>query len=112
MIDIESLTMKQIKEISAMCGASRSDYEPLVKIGQKVFIRTVTHHYTGLVTRCNRDWLELEDAAWIADDGRFNNFLKTGEANEIEPFVNPVRIPTGGILDVTEWKFALPREVK
>ena len=110
-MDFENLTVKQVKEIKGLLGG-QSSYEPLANVGDKVFIRTVTHHYTGEVVKAKKDWLELKDAAWIADDGRFNNFLKTGSANEIEPFEDNVRIPTGGILDITLWKHALPRSVK
>jgi hypothetical protein len=111
-VNINEMTVGQVKEIQSLLGGAKARFEPLVEVGKKVFIRTVTHHYTGEVTKCNRDWLELKEAAWIADDGRFNNFLKTGDANEIEPFEDNVRVPTGGILDVTEWKHALPRSVK
>ena len=111
-MNIEEMTIGQIREIQEFCGTKKSAFRPIVSVGQKVFIRTVTHHYTGEVTECNRDWLELKEAAWIADDGRFNNFLKTGAANEVEPFEAPVRIPLGGIIDVTQWIHALPRAVK
>lgn len=111
-MNINEMTVGQVKEIQALLGGGKSKYEPIAEIGKKIFIRTVTHHYTGEVVKCNRDWLELKDAAWIADDGRFNNFLKTGSANEIEPFEDNVRIPIGSVLDVTEWKHALPRAVK
>ena len=111
-MNIENMTVGQIKEIQSLLGRVKTKYQPIAEIGKKVFIRTVTHHYTGEVVKCNRDWLELKDAAWIADDGRFNNFLKNGNANEVEPFEDNVRVPIGGILDITEWKHALPRVVK
>ena len=111
-MNIENMTVGQIKEIQSLFKGGAKSYEPLAEVGKKVFIRTVTHHYTGEVVKCNRNWLELKDAAWIADDGRFNNFLKTGSANEVEPFEDNVRIPIGGILDLTEWRHALPRTVK
>lgn len=111
-MNINEMTIGQVKEIQSLIGEKKDKYEPLAEIGGKIFIRTVTHHYTGQVVKCNRDWLELSEAAWIADDGRFNNFLKTGDANEIEPFEDNVRIPIGGILDITLWKHALPRSVK
>lgn len=44
-------------------------------VGEKVFVRTVTHHYTGKLTAADEQWLVLHDAAWIADDGRFADFL-------------------------------------
>ena len=37
-------------------------------IGKNVFVRTVTHHYTGHLTGFEQGgFLELDDAAWIAD---------------------------------------------
>lgn len=112
-MDINSMTIGQLKEINALIGGQgKRSFFPLVEPGKKVFIRTVTHHYTGECVSCNRDWFELKDAAWIADDGRFNQFLKTGSANEVEPFEDNVRIPVGCVIDVTEWKHALPRSVK
>lgn len=86
--------------------------ENIMNKGKSYFIRTVTFHYTGRCTISTPEWVELADAAWIADDGRFNEFLKTGIANEVEPFVCPVRITFGSIVDVTEFKHPLPREVK
>jgi len=86
--------------------------EPILEVGKAYFIRTVTHHYTGKCVKCNDAWFELSDAAWIADDGRFNEFLKTGTANEVEPFVNNVRISVGCVVDATEWSHALPKEAK
>ena len=80
--------------------------------GKNVFIRTVTHHYTGHVTNVDSMSLTLDKAAWIADDGRFNEFLKdTSKAEEVEPFYHPVTVGLGGILDITTVD-SLPEEVK
>lgn len=76
--------------------------------GKKVFIRTVTHYYTGEVEKIDSGMIMLKNAAWIADTGRFHNALKTGNLNEVEPFVDPVGIPLGAIVDITTWRHALP----
>jgi hypothetical protein len=114
MINLDDLTIKQVNQIKHLFGDNKAlpECEPLFEVGKSYFIRTVTHHYTGRATKVAREWVELSDAAWIADDGRFNEFLRTGNANEVEPFVNTVRIPNGAIVDVTEWQHALPRTVK
>ncbi len=81
-------------------------------VGRAYFIRTVTMHVVGrLVSVCERE-LVLEDAAWVADSGRFNNALKTGALAEVEPFVDSVIVGRGSIVDATEWRHALPRDVK
>lgn len=81
-------------------------------IGGKVFIRTVTLYYTGKVKAICGQFVTLENAAWIADTGMFNNFLKYGDANEIEPFESDVHIALSSIIDITEWKNDLPQEQK
>lgn len=84
------------------------------KVGDAYFIRTVTHHYTGRLVKVTSKELVIEDAAWIADDGRFADFLKTGEANEVEPYPDGVQviIGRGVILDAVKWVPALPRAQK
>ncbi len=123
-MDIEKMTFGEMQKtieaaerIAKALNRPTSSIAPtsddlICDVGKSYFIRSVTHHYTGRCVRVNKDWIELEDAAWIADDGRFNNFLKTGEANEVEPYVENVRILIACILDVTEFKHALPKTVK
>lgn len=91
--------MKQTKKVQS----------PL-RVGETVFIRTVTHYYTGRVALLTRDEIVLTDAAWIADTKRWNETLTTGALNEVEPFPLPVSIARGSVVDVTEWQHALPRE--
>lgn len=89
-------------------GSDQHSFE----IGEKYLIRSVTMYYTGRVARITAGDLVLEDAAWIADTGRFHTALKTGELNEVEPFVDPVVLPRGAIVDATRWTHALPRVQK
>ena len=81
-------------------------------VGTNVFIRTVTMYYLGRIKKICGEWVTLEEASWIADTGRFNDFLKSGKANEVEPFVNEVHIPLGSLIDVTKFDHKLPREQK
>lgn len=83
-----------------------------VRVGNAVFIRTVTMYYTGTILEITERAILLGDAAWIADTGRFSNALKTGVLGEVEPYHAPVAINADHILDVTTWGHALPREVK
>ncbi len=83
------------------------------KIGKNYFIRTVTHHYTGKLTKVTNREIVLLDAAWIADDGRFYDALKTGNFSEIEPYPDgEVIIGRGAILDAHVVPYALPRTQK
>ena len=43
----------------------------LFKVGDKLFIRTVTYHLVGEITEVADGFLRLKDAAWVADTERF-----------------------------------------
>src|SRR5690606_38382280 len=66
-----------------------------------VAIRTVTHYYTGRVVGVRDGLVLLADAAWIADTGRWADFLTSGKANEVGPFPGQVGVSLGAIVDVT-----------
>jgi len=112
-MDIDSLTIKEIKQINQLLKGSAQEQSPY-KVGQNYFIRTVTHHYTGKLVRVTNKELVLEQAAWIADDGRFADALSKGTLNEVEPFPKdePVIIGRGAVLDAVKWNFPLPSEQK
>jgi hypothetical protein len=81
-------------------------------IGKAYLIRTVTMHYTGRVVAVTDSDVMLEDAAWIADTGRFADSLATGSLSEIEPYPGRVAVCRGGMIDFAEWQHALPRSQK
>ncbi len=83
-----------------------------LKVGDAVFIRTVTLYYTGRIKAVTASDVVLEDAAWIADCGRYNVALKTGALNEVEPIPSWVIVGRGAIVDVVPWAHELPREAK
>ena len=109
-MDIDSLTVKEIKHIQSLLKGPKvtSPYQ----VGKNYFIRTVTHHYTGRLIRVTPKELVLEDAAWIADDGRFMDCIKDGKVDEVEPYQDEVVIGRGAILDATIWRHKLPRDQK
>ncbi len=82
------------------------------EIGEKYFIRTVTYFATGKVKRITGNFLELEDAAWIADTGRFNEAIAKGVLSEVESVDVPMYINVNSITDAFLWKHKLPRESK
>ena len=102
-MNIDYLTFGELKEIAAMFngGCNKSLYHDY--IGKNVFFRTVTHHYTGKIEKVVGNEMLLSSAAWVADSGRFNVFLKdVSKVNEVEPYKNPIVVNTTAILDLTE----------
>jgi hypothetical protein len=69
-------------------------------IGENYCIRTVTMIQTGKLVAITKDELILEEAAWVADTGRFSAFLNGNEPDEVELFPSgKVIIGRGGLID-------------
>ena len=111
-MDIDDLTLKQIKEISLLVGKNNSSMDHPYKIGQSYLIRSVTMYYTGRLDRVTEKELVFSDSAWIADTGRYNEALESGEFSEVEPIKGDLIIGRGSIIDAVEFNHDLPREVK
>lgn len=100
----------------ALNGSVKSSDIPF-EVGEAYFFRTVTYHTLGKVKKIVGNFLVLEEASWVADSGRFNEFINEGKvyessSSEIEPLeVNPV-ISLSSIVDAFPWKFPMPRKVK
>ena len=70
------------------------------QIGKVYLIRTVTMIDTGILVKVTDKELVLENAAWIADTGRFHEALKKAVFNEVEPFPDgQVIVGRGAIID-------------
>ena len=104
-MNIEELTIRDAREIARLFS---SDIQPSDsshwKIGKNYFIRTVTHHHTGKLVRVTPQELVLENAAWIASDGRFTSALSQGVFDEVEMFPpsSQVIIGIGSLIDAVE----------
>src|SRR3990167_8358554 len=109
-LEISDETYEKIKaQLSTEELVDISSLDDLV--GQKLFIRTVTYHMTGKVVKRMGAFIQLKDAAWIADSGRFNEALKNGTLNEVEP-VGTAWVNLSSVVDFFPWKHALPKSVK
>lgn len=109
-IEISDETFEKIKDqVLADGGKEVNSYEDF--IGQKLFIRTVTYHLVGEVKKIVGRYLQLKNASWIADSGRFMNAIKDGTLNEVEP-VGTTFVNMDTIVDFFPWVHKLPAEQK
>ena len=79
------------------------------ELGKAYLIRTVTYFWTGRVVRVYPQFMVLEDAAWIADTGRYSDASTEEALEEVEPREGPVIVSLGAIVDAVEWTSDLPR---
>lgn len=109
-IEISEETYERIKEqLGEEEVQDISCYEDM--IGQSYFFRTVTYHLVGKVTKQVGKFLELKDASWVADSGRFMQAIKKGELKEVEP-VGVAFVNLDSVTDFFPWKNKLPKEQK
>jgi len=107
---ISDETFEKIKE--QLAETEKFDVNELKDfVGKKLFIRTVTYHLAGKVKKIVGNFLVLEDAAWIADSGRFMSAIKDGVLNEVEP-VEEAIVNLNSIVDMFPWNHKLPRTQK
>lgn len=111
-MNINELTIGQARELAALFGSNATDNATAFVIGKPYLIRTVTMTNTGRVVKVTHHEVVLEDAAWIADSGRFSDALKSGKFGEVEPFPDgQVIIGRGAIVDAVQVP-DLPRSQK
>lgn len=121
-MNINDLTIGQVKELQKIFGSKNTNGLPEdhpYELGKPYFIRTVTHYYAGRLVAVYAQELVLEDAAWIADTGRFSETVATGafyddDRSEIEPFnaSKKVIIGRGAVIDAVQCDVSLPMAVK
>ena len=66
-------------------------------VGQQIYIETVTKYYAGTLVAVTDQEFVLEDAAWIADTGRFHEFCVKFNPTECEPCGN-ITVGRGGMI--------------
>lgn len=114
-MNIDELTLGQLKQIKSMyCISEKEIGKCPYKVGQNYFIRTATMILTGKLIDYTEQELVLEQAAWIADTGRFSNALQTGEFSEVEPYPDDIKVFVGraAVVDACEYNKLLPRGIK
>jgi hypothetical protein len=83
------------------------------EIGKHYVIRSVTMINVGKLIEVTNDELVLENACWIADTGRWNEFLKNGTYSESEPFPDgKVIMGKHAVIDAVLWLHGDVRKVK
>jgi len=128
-MNFNDITLGQAKELACMLGQAKelacmfantttpaAALETLAAhpytIGEKYAIRTVTMIYVGELVVVYKDELVLKYCSWVADTGRFHDFLKSGTVNEVEPMPGNVIIGRGTIVDCAVWSHKILTEQK
>jgi hypothetical protein len=101
------ITLKDMKELF---GATVVELP--FEVGQQWLIRTVTFAVTGRVKAIKGKFLVLNEAAWIADTGRFGECIEMGSLSEVEAVTADVVVNTDSIVDAYVWRHLLPKETK
>lgn len=110
-MDINDMTIRDAANLAGIFNKSAPSGVPF-QVGKAYLIRTVTMTWTGVVQGVFDGFLVLDQAAWIADTGRYNEAVKNGTVSEVEPVPDNAIIGIGSIVDAVPWSHCLPVEVK
>lgn len=116
-MDLNKLSLEKLKEEISKIEKSKEKATTkkvdVWSIGKNYCIRTVTMIQVGKLLEVTDKELVLGGAAWVADTGRWADFLKSGTVKEVEPFPDGHTIVgRGAIVDACEWKHGLLRTQK
>ena len=114
-MNIDDLTIGQAKELATLFDKQTAgDSDSHWQVGEKYFIRTVTHIDVGVLVGVTDKELVLENVSWIADTGRYQQAIQDGTLSEVEPYPEgeKVIIGRGALVDAVIWRHDLPREQK
>lgn len=116
-MNIDELTIKQIREIQAM-GVLAGDApvcDSPFKVGDKILHRSVTFIHVGRIRQMGTfplPWILLEEGGWVAETAQFSQTLATGDLSEFEKAPKPFLIFLGASVDIWPWTADLPTETK
>lgn len=87
--------------------------ESAFEVGKMYVVRTLTMTTTGKLIRITPQELVFSDAAWIADSGRWNEFVCNPEATakEVEMYSRNCIVGRVSVIDATEIT-TLPKATK
>ena len=97
----------KIEILTALLGGDTQEVKQVSSspytVGNLYHCRTVTMAIAGRLKAVHDQELVFEKASWVADTGRFNEYLKdTNKVSENEPFANDVIVGRSAIIDCTE----------
>lgn len=104
-MNLNEMTVGQLQQLVAVVQNAQAAelHQGVWEIGKVYLIRTVTMIDTGRLVAVTPHELVLEDAAWIADTGRFAQAVADAKFNEVEPFPEGrVIIGRGAIVDAVQ----------
>lgn len=100
---IKELIKEILKEELTTTKTEVKDTSCPYEVGKNYHVRTVTMAVAGKLKAVYSNELVLENASWVADTGRFNEYLAdTSKLNENEPFKYDVIVGRGAIVDCTQ----------
>ena len=116
-MDINELTLKQIREIQAMAAPAGNVpvCDSPFKVGDKILHRSVTFIHVGRIRQMGTfplPWILLEDGGWVAETAQYSKTLATGDLSEFEKAPKPFLILLGASVDIWPWTADLPTETK
>lgn len=110
-MDIDSMTIGDVKKMACLFGA-KIECESPFKVGKAYLFCGVTRYTIGRVRAIYGDLVELEQASWVADTGRFSEAFEKFTLAEVERGPDGGFVNVSAISDAWPWEGDLPQETK
>ena len=113
-MNIEDLTLKQLRDIQSIFGAAEKSKQHPFEIGKNYIVRTVTMIYTGKLVDVTDQELIMTSVSWIPETERYMQFVAEGKVKECEPYPDHLRVAIGrgALMDAVILEKELPRSQK
>ncbi len=117
-INIDDLTLAQIRELRQMSEANSNTNDLPFPVGTEVYFRTLAYHGCGRIAGLSGRWLILENAAYVGSDGRYSEATSVGLQNVSKSEIEMVggdgqmRVNLNIVCDVVRHPCGLPSQTK
>ena len=116
-MSFDDMTISEFKRLADMLSTSSSQHDSSpYSPGTAWIFRCITHYTVGTVVDVVGTSIVLEPGAcWVADTGRYHEFLRDGwsAASEVEPYPDGTTtvVERGAVVDAHEWVHGHGRKV-
>lgn len=107
----DDMTIGEMKKLACLFGAKGECGSPF-KVGRAYLFCGVTRYTLGRVRAVHGNLVELDDASWVPDTGRFSEAFKKFTLAEVERGPDGGIVNTDAISDAWPWEGDLPKETK
>ena len=104
-----SRVRRKAYKVTSPASIERTDPFCPFEIGKAYLFCGVTRYFVGRVTRITGPFVELAEASWVANTGRFSEAVSRFTLDEVERVPDGWIVNTAALNDAGPWNGDLPK---